>query len=112
MADRPVLASGAWTTSAGSIDLDGDANPDLSWTGNDLAALGNAAFAVMGQFSTLSQTHYDAINASQANATIAGADQLTNRVFTLKTADGHRGAMQVTAVSRNGPITLEYRIYR
>lgn len=112
MADRPVLASGTWTSSAGSIDLDGDANPDLSWTGNDLAALGNAAFAVSGQFSTLSQTHYDAINAAQANTTIAGANQLTNRVFTLKTADGHRGAMQVTDVTRNGPITIEYRVYR
>lgn len=112
VADRPVLSSGTWTTSAGSIDLDGDANPDLSWTGNDLAALGSAAFAAMGQFSALSQTHFDVISAAPANATIANADQLANRIFTLMTADGHRGAMQVTDVARNGPITIEYRIYR
>ena len=112
MADRPVLASGTWSTSAGSIDLDGDSNPDLSWTGNDLAALGNAAFATIGQFSSLSQTHYDAIDASQANITIVDADQLANQVFALRTADGHRGAMQVTHVARNGAITINYRIYR
>lgn len=112
MADRPVLASGTWTTSAGSIDLDGDASADLSWTGNDLAALGNAAFAAIGQFSSLSQTHYDAINASQANTTIVDADQLGQKVYTLMTADGHRGAMQVTDVARKGPITIEYRVYR
>lgn len=112
MADRPVLASGAWTTSAGSIDLDGDANPDLSWTGNDLAALGNAAFAAIDQYSALSQTHYDAINVRQADRKIADADQLAKAVYTLLTADGHRGAMQVTNVTRNGPITIEYRIYR
>jgi len=112
MADRPVLASGAWTTSAGSIDLDGDANADLAWSGNDLVALGNAAFAAIGQFSTLSQTHYDVIAAVQANATIVDAGQLANKVYALKTADGHRGAMQVTAVARNGSITIEYRIYR
>ena len=112
VADRPVLASGSWTTSAGSVDLDGDASPDLSWTGYDLSALGNAAFAAIGQFSALSQAHYDAIITAQANTAIANADQLANKVFTLMTADGHRGAMQVTSVSRNGPITIEYRIYR
>ena len=112
MADRPVLASGAWTTSAGTIDLDGDANADLSWSGNDLAALGNAAFAPVGQLATLSQTHYDAVSAVPANTAIVDADQLANRVYTLKTTNGHRGAMQVTAVARNGPITIEYRIYR
>jgi len=112
VADRPVLSSGTWTTSAGSIDLDGDAKPDLSWTGNELAALGSAAFAEMGQFSALSQTHFDVIQAMQANTTIANADQLANKVYSLMTADGHRGAMQVTSVRRNGPITIDYRIYR
>ena len=112
MADRPVLASGTWTTAAGSIDLDGDGNSDLSWTGNDLAALGSAAFAAIDQFTALSQTHYDAINSAPANNAIASADQLANRVYTLRTADGHLGAMQVTGVTRNGPITLDYRIYR
>ncbi len=112
MADRAVLASGAWTTSAGSIDLDGDANPDLAWTGNDLAALGNAGFAPIFQYSDLSQTHYDVINAVPANTVIAGADDLLRTVYTLRTADGHRGAMQVTNITRDGPITIEYRIYR
>lgn len=112
MADRPVLTSGSWTSSAGSIDLDGDADPDLSWTGNDLAGLGNAAFADISQFSTLSQVHYDVISATQANSTIAAADQLASKLYVLRTANGHRGAFQVTAASRNGPITLEYRIYR
>ena len=112
MADRPVLASGAWTTSAGSIDLDGDASPDLSWTGNALAALGAAAFAAVDQFSTLSQTHFDAISGAPANTTIVDVSQLAAKVYALVTADGHRGAMQVTDVTRNGPITIEYRIYR
>ena len=112
MADRPVLAGGTWTTAAGTIDLDGDGNADLSWTGNDLAALGSAAFAAIDQFTALSQTHFDAISATPANSAIAGADQLANRVFALRTADGHRGVMQVTQVARNGPITIDYRIYR
>ena len=112
MADRPVLTSGVWTTAAGSIDLDGDANPDLSWTGNDLAALGNAAFAPIFQYSALSETHYDVINAVPATTVIAGADELVKTVYSVRTADGHRGAMQVTQVSRQGPITIEYRIYR
>lgn len=112
MADRPVLASGVWTTAAGSIDLDGDANPDLSWTGNDLAALGTAAFAPIFQYSALSQTHFDVINAVPSTTVIAGADELVKSVYSLRTADGHRGAMQVTQVTRNGPITIEYRIYR
>ena len=112
VADRPVLSSGTRTTSAGSIDLDGDAKPDLSWTGNDLEALGSAAFAAMVQFSALSQTHFDVIHAMPANTTIANADQLANKVYSLMTADGHRGAMQVTSVTRNGPITIDYRIYR
>ena len=103
MADRPIVSSGTWATDAGSIDLDGDANPDLSWTGNDLAALGNAAFAATSQFAALSQTHYDAIAAVPANTTIATAEQLAKTVYTLITADGHRGAMQITDVSRNGP---------
>lgn len=112
MADRPVLVSGTWTTSAGSIDLDGDASPDLSWTGNALAALGQAAFAAVDQYSALSQTHFDAISGAPANTTIVDASQLAAKVYALVTADGHRGAMQVTDVTRNGPITIEYRIYR
>ena len=112
MADRPVLASGAWTTAAGSIDLDGDVNPDLSWTGNVLAALGNTAFTELNQFSALSETHYDAISATRTDNAIRSADQLAGRVFALRTADGRLGAFHVTDVQRNGPITLAYRIYR
>lgn len=111
MADRPVLASGTWTTAAGAIDLDGDGNAELAWTGNDLAALGSAAFAAIDQFSSLAQAHYDAISAAPAYSAIASADQLANRVFALRTADGHRGVMQVTQVARYGTITIDYRIY-
>ncbi len=112
IADRPVLTSGALTVSAGSIDLDGDANPDFSWTGNDLFALGNAAMVLMGHFGSIGDVYYDAIDVSLANIKTLNADLLPNAMIGLLTADGRRGIMRMTNVTRNGSITVEYRVYR
>ena len=112
IADRPILTSGTWTISAGSIDLDGDANPDFSWTGNDLVALGNAAMVLMNHFGSIADVHYDAIDVPLANIKTLNADLLSNAMIGLLTADGHRGVMRLANVTRNGSITVEYRVYR
>ena len=112
VADRPVLTSGQWTVAPGSFDLDGDSISDFSWTGNDLLAAGSAAMVWMNQFAAFNNVHYDAINVSQANIKSLNADQMSNAIVGLLTADGHRGAMRLTDVVRNGSLTIEYRVYR
>ena len=112
IADRPVLASGNWRIAPGSFDLDGDAASDFTWTGNDLIAQGNAAMLLMNQYATLHEAHYDAIAVSQANITSLNADQLRNATIGIVTADGHRGLMRLSDVTRNGSLSIEYRVYR
>ncbi|MCY3779921.1 MAG: ABC transporter substrate-binding protein [Chloroflexi bacterium] len=112
IADRPVLTSGNWRIAPGSFDLDGDALSEFSWTGNEVITQGNAAMLLMNQFSSLHDAHYDAIAVSQANIATLNADQLQNATIGIVTADGHRGVMRFTDVTRNGSLTVEYRIYR
>lgn len=112
IADRPVLTSGKWTIAPGTFDLDGDAVSDFSWTGNDLLAQGNAAMRLMNRFASLHDAHYDAIDLSQANIISLNADQLQNATVGIVTADGRRGAMRLTDVTRNGSLSVEYRVYR
>ncbi len=112
IADRPELSSGKWTLAPGSFDLDNDANPDFSWTGNDLVAQGNAAMVLMNHLSSIDDVHYDAINVSQANIKTLNADLLSNSIVGIVTADGHRGVVRLTNVTRNGSLTVDYRVYR
>ena len=112
IADRPVLTSGKWTIAPGSIDLDNDSGPDFLWTGNDLVAQGNAAMVLMNHFALINDVHYDAINLSQANLKTLNVDLLSNSTIGIVTADGHRGAIRLTEVIRNGSLTVEYRVYR
>ena len=112
IADRAVLTSGAWTIAAGSIDLDGNANPDFSWTGNELIGLGGAGMVLMNHFSSIEDLHYDAIDRRLAMIKRLDADLLPNATIGLVTADGNRGVIRVTEAARGGTITIEYRVYR
>ncbi len=112
IADRAELTSGKRAFPPGPIDLDGDGRPEFSWTGNDLAPVDGASMWLMNHFGALDEAHYDAISLSQAIANALNVDQLRNATLGIYTADGHRGVMRIEQATRNGALTLAFRIYR
>lgn len=112
IADRAILASGTLTVGVGSIDLDGFGNPDLSWTGADLIALGDAGMYLLNNVSSISHVHYDAIDTFLATLPSLPIDLLRGAVLGLRTADGHHAVLQPNNATRNGTITFDYRVYR
>ena len=112
IADRAILASGASSFGVGAIDLDGFGVPDLTWTGAELAAMGNAGMVVLSAFSAIDDAHYDAIDPAQANLRSLRVDQAMNATIGIRTADGHRGVLRATGVAGDGSIALTYRVYR
>lgn len=112
IADRAFLATGASTIGIGSVDLDGYGIPDLDWTGAALVAQGDGGMYLMSYFSSIDTVHYDAIDTSLANLKTLHIDRLTNATIGLRTADGHRGVLKPTNVTRGGTFTFDYRVYR
>ena len=112
IADRAVLASGTSTIGVGSVDLDGYGNPDLSWTGTDLVALGDAGLYLMLNFNSIDSVHYDAIDTSLAALKSLPIDLLRDATIGMRTADGHHAVLQPTNATRDGTITFDYRVYR
>ena len=112
IADRQLLASGTTTIAVGSLDLDGYGNPDFSWTGTDLVALGGGGMYLMNYFTSIENVHYDAIDTSLANLKTLQIDLLRNATIGLRTADGHHGVLKPSNVTRDGTITVDYQVYR
>ena len=112
IADRPILSSGNWTIAPGSYDVDGLGTPDFHWTGSDLITLGSAGMYLLGGFSSIEDTHFDAINPSLSTITALNANALSNAMLAFVTAEGNRGVMVLSNVTFNGPITMEYRVYQ
>lgn len=112
IADRPIISSGVWTIAAGSVDLDGSGNTDLTWTGHDLVAMNGGGFYLMTGFGSLDDVHHDAINAGLATASSLHVDLLRNAIVGMITPEGKRSVLQVTDVSSDGTTTFVYRVYR
>ncbi len=112
IADRAILTSGTWTIAAGSIDLDGSGNPDFTWSGGELVALGAASMYLLPNFSSIEDLHYDAIDPTLATSKSFSAEALPNAMLGIVTAAGNRGVLQISSVARNGPLAFEYRIYQ
>ena len=110
--DRPIISSGDRTVDEGSVDLDGTGNHDLTWTGSDLVALNGGGLYLMTEFSALDDVHHDAISLELATADALNAGLLRDAIVGVVTSAGRRGALQVTDISSEGPISFSYRVYR
>lgn len=111
-----VLNQGSQTLNLGdTLDLEGNlAQGDVNWNANDgtlglkgifgglLGNLGN------GDFNAIT---YDSINPSiTTRGSIPRTEMSVGTLIGIRTADGHRGVMQVTAIS-DTQITVNFRVY-
>ena len=111
-----VLNQGSQTLNLGdTLDLEGNlAQGDVNWNANDgslgLKGIFGAQLGVMGSgdFNTVT---YDMINPSiTTRGSIPRSEMSVGTLVGIRTADGHRGVMQVTAIS-DTQITLNFRVY-
>jgi hypothetical protein len=111
-----VLNSGSATLNLGdTLDLEGNlAQGDVNWN-NDGGTLGlkaifGARLGVMGN-GDFNAVTYDSINPGiTTRDNIPRSEMSVGTLIGIVTADGHRGVMQVTAVT-DTQLGLNYRVY-
>ncbi len=115
--DIPVLRQGSQTLNLGdTIDLEGNGvQGDANWNndgGNPgLKAIFGAHLGILGSGGDYNAVTYSLINPSIITRDSIGRSEMNSgTLIGIITADGHRGVMQVTAIS-DTQISLNFRVY-
>lgn len=100
--NKPILRQGSQTIVAvAQFDLEGTGNPDISWDGTAITAVGSATVARLDNV-TLSTIHYDLLSPSIVNQPAVQRTQMNaGTIIGVITADGNRGVIRVDDMPGN-----------
>jgi ABC-type branched-subunit amino acid transport system substrate-binding protein len=111
--NKPVLRQGAGALDpSGVFDLEGTAaQPDISWDGTKIIALGSAKLGVIPNI-TLETLHWDLISPTIVNSTNVPRTALNaGFIVGVLTADGNRGALRIDDIPGN-QLRFTYIVYQ
>lgn len=114
VADRAIQTPGGLAQlivqPGSAVTLDAG-NADINWTGQELVAQNNARINLINNISSVSNVHYDAIDASLNASPIPVSLLPAGRLVGFVTDQGQRGVLRIDNVLSGGNLTISYRVY-